>query len=122
MQLDETMNKIRLFVTVLFALFGAFVGVGCGQEKQALASQSATAPCVSNSNGSPINEACAIEVAKSEIVRREGAQPYSRFSADYDAKDATWAVMAIFEPEKPGGHLFILVSRDGKVLDYALGR
>ena len=116
------MNKIRLFVTALFAWFGAFVGVGCGQEQQAVPSQSTIAPCVSNSNGSPIDEACAIDVAKAEIVLREGTQPYSRFSADYDAKDATWAVMAIYEPEKPGGHLFILVSRDGKVLDYALGR
>jgi hypothetical protein len=116
------MNKIRLFLTGLFALFGAFVGVGCMQEQQAVPSQSTIAPCVTDLNDSPINEACAIEVAKAEIVHREGTQPYSRFSADYDAKDATWAVMAIYEPEKPGGHLFILVSRDGKVLDYALGR
>lgn len=116
------MNKIRLIATGLFALFGALVGIGCAQEQHAVPSQSTIAPCVSNSNGSPINEACAIEVAKIEIVHREGTQPYSRFSADYDAKDATWAVMAIYEPEKPGGHLFILVSREGKVLDYALGR
>jgi hypothetical protein len=116
------MNKIRLLATGLFALFGAFVSIGCAQEQQAIPSQSTIAPCVSNSNGTPIDQACAIEVAKAEIIHRERTQPYSRFSADYDAKDATWAIMAIHEPEKPGGHLFILVSRDGKLLDYALGR
>lgn len=109
-------------LTGFFALFGAFVGIGCGQGQEAVPRQSTIAPCASSSNSSPISEACAIEVAKAEIVRREGTQPYSRFSADYDAKEASWAVMAIYEPEKPGGHLFILVSRDGKVLDYALGR
>jgi hypothetical protein len=98
------------------------VAIGCTQEQQAVPQQLNGAPCVSTSKGSQISEGCAIEVAKAEIARREGTQPYSRFSADYDAKNATWAVMAIFEPEKPGGHLFILVSRDGQVLDYALGR
>lgn len=116
------MKKTLLFAIGLFALFGMLVGVGCKQEQQAAPRQSNSANCVIDSKGLPINEACAIEVAKAEIERREGTQPYSRFSADYDAKDATWAVMAIYEPEKPGGHLFILVSRDGQVLDYALGR
>jgi hypothetical protein len=120
--LDEAMNKTQHFAIRIVASFGMLVGLGCSQEQQAASRQSNSVHCVSDSKGSPINEACAIEVAKAEIMRREGSQPYSRFSADYDAKDATWAVMAIYEPEKPGGHLFILVSRDGQVLDYALGR
>jgi hypothetical protein len=122
LQLDEAMNKTRPFVIGLFALFGMVAGIGCGQEQQAMPRPSTGVRCVDGSSGSPINEACAIEVAKAEIVEREGKQPYRRFSADYDAKDATWAVMAVFEPEKPGGHVFILVSSEGKVLNYALGR
>ena len=59
---------------------------------------------------------------RSDTLNELNVQPYNRFSADFDAKDATWAVMAIFVPEKPGGHVFVLVSRNGNVLDYAVGR
>jgi hypothetical protein len=116
------MNKTKLFAIGLFALLGTLASIGCKQKDKALARESSSPHCVNDSKGSTISEACAIEVAKTEIARREGAQPYIRFTADYDAKEANWAVMAIYEPEKPGGHLFVLVSRDGQVLDYAVGR
>jgi len=70
----------------------------------------------------PISEARAIELAKAEIQRREGAQPYARFTANHDARERNWVVTALYEPEKPGGHLFLLISDDGRVVDYAPGR
>ena len=91
------------------------------QEQSSSAGRSSLVHCTDDKSVT-VDQGCAIEIAKSEIARREGVQPYSRFSANFDDKDGTWVVMAIHEPEQPGGHIFVLVSTDGRVLDYALGR
>ena len=111
----------RILIATLAALV-ILTGSGCKQADNAVTRQSDQIGCVGESNGKPINEACAIAVAKAEILRQQGNQPYSRFSANYDLKEGSWAVMAIYEPEKPGGHVFVLVSNDGRILDYQLGR
>jgi hypothetical protein len=68
------------------------------------------------------DERCAIEVAKEEIVRRQGGVAYGKFSASYDTGAQAWSVMAAVEPMVPGGHVSILVGRDGKVRDFVEGR
>ncbi len=68
------------------------------------------------------DERCAIEIAKDAIVRREGGLTYSKFSASYDKDAQAWTVMAAVEPAVPGGPVFILIGRDGKIRDFMLGR
>jgi len=75
-----------------------------------------------DNNATPITEARAIDLAKAEIVRRQGAQPYARFTANHDAHEKNWVVTAIHEPEKPGGHVFLLIADDGRIIDYQPGR
>jgi hypothetical protein len=68
------------------------------------------------------DDRCAIEFAKEEIVRRQGSLVYSKFSANFDTGAQAWTVMAAVEPMVPGGHVSILVGRDGKVRDFMVGR
>lgn len=68
-----------------------------------------------------LNDQCAIEFAKKEIVTRQGAMRYSRFSASFNDSEKVWVVMAIYEPETPGGHVYVVVRRDGSIADYSLG-
>ena len=120
--MDEPMSTTKLLALAILGGLAMFNGAGCRQQGATAPREQGVANCVSASKGTPINQTCAIELAKAEIIRREGSQPYSRFSADYDEKGGTWAVVAIFEPEKPGGHMFVLVSNDGRILDYSPGR
>lgn len=69
-----------------------------------------------------VDENCAIEFAKSEIARKDGKVRYTKFSADYDPDKKAWAVMAVSEPMVPGGHVFVSIGLDGKVLDFMPGR
>jgi len=108
--------------TAIATLIVTIACIGCEQGKLAAPGQAGAARCVVEARGKPIDAACAIELAKAEIVRQQGAQIYRRFTANHDATDGTWVVMAIYEPEKPGGHVFVLLSDDGRVLDYTLGR
>lgn len=68
-----------------------------------------------------LNDRCAIEVAKEEIVRQQGTMRYSRFSASFNGAEKVWVVMAIYEPETPGGHVYVVVRKDGSIADYSLG-
>lgn len=111
--------RICIATVVVLAIVA---GLGCQQPDKEVTSQADQVGCVGDTKGGPINEACAVALAKAEILRQQGSQPYSRFSANYDQKEGNWAVMAIYEPEKPGGHVFILVSSDGRILGYQLGR
>jgi hypothetical protein len=122
LQLDEAVKvESRILIATLAALV-ILAGSGCKPTGSSVTRQSEQTGCVGESVGKPITEACAVAVAKAEILRQQGSQPYSRFSANYDQKEGSWAVMAIYEPEKPGGHVFVLVSNDGRILDYQLGR
>ena len=68
------------------------------------------------------DDRCAIEIAKEEIVRREGGLTYSKFSAAYDKDVQTWTVVAAVEPAVPEGQVSILIGRDGKIRGFTPGR
>ena len=68
------------------------------------------------------DDRCAIEIAKEEIVRREGSLAYSEFSATYDTGAQAWSVMAAVEPMTAGGNVSVLVGRDGKIRNFTPGR
>lgn len=77
--------------------------------------------CKSLAANKNLNDRCAIEAAKEEIVKRQGTMRYSRFSASFNDAEKVWVVMAIYEPETPGGHVYVVVRKDGSIADYSLG-
>ena len=103
----------RCFVCVLVA----FLSMACSNEH----TTPAASDCHSLAATDSLNERCAIELAKEEIVRQQGTMRYSRFSASFNDGEKVWVVMAIYEPETPGGHVYVVVRKDGSIADYSLG-
>jgi hypothetical protein len=119
LQLDEELAMRRPIQSIVCAISWTMLIVGCTPKGSDPRVDTLPVAC---SEVRPITNECAIEIAKVEIAKRQGNQLYNRFTAEYGDKERNWMVTAIYEPEKPGGHAFILVSIDGRVLDYQLGR
>jgi len=74
--------------------------------------------CVHEKMGGNITGSCVIAVAKAEVARRQGSQNYRRFSISYDSTTAKWGVMATVEPHSLRDSIFLLVAKNGQVLEY----
>jgi hypothetical protein len=109
-------------VLVRFLLASALLAGTCSCAQEKVDRTSTSAECSTLAAKAKIDERCAIEMAKAEILRRQGRQDYSRFMANYDSDRGTWLVTAFVEPLVPGGHLFVSIARNGDVSDYTVGR
>jgi hypothetical protein len=103
------------FVTVFF-----FAGLlSCSDPTPELVQKMTR--CQQLSARGAIDDQCAIEIAKREIVAREKKLDYSRFKVRFDDPDKVWVVEAIHEPEMPGRFRVVSIDKSGKVTDYMLG-
>jgi hypothetical protein len=64
-----------------------------------------------------IDADCAIQSAKKAIEKKQGKMVYSKFDAHFDSTSSMWSVMAKYEPEVHGGHLFVSVRQNGEVTE-----
>ena len=91
---------MRLVIPTYLMVLVALVALqACANESPSHLGQS----CMDLAARSQINETCAIEIAKAEIVKHQGKMEYPEFSARLDSVENLWVVMAIYEPTKPGG-------------------
>ena len=77
--------------------------------------------CQQLASKNQVDQACAIDFARSEILRREGEVTIADFEVHFDKESGQWVVMAIHNPALPGGHIFVAVGLDGIVSDYETG-
>jgi hypothetical protein len=112
--------SVRQGIWLLLVCVTLAAASGCTQERVEISATEAE--CAKLATQSKVDERCAIELAKAEIVRRQGKLDYSKFAADFDAEQGAWAITAVVEPLVPGGHVFVSIARNGEVRDYTVGR
>ena len=106
-------------VLLLWPLALALMLLGCMDESPAPISL--PSQCQQLAKALAVDESCAIEIAKKEIVARQGKLDYTKFKTRFDQADNLWVVAAIHEPEIPGGFVVVSIAKDGKVVDFSLG-
>jgi hypothetical protein len=110
------MTRIRCIVCLAAILCGL-----CGCSKQIDPLGTELPPCEQLAKKSALNASCAVELAKKEIVRRQGQLDYQRFEARFDEPDKLWVVEAIHEPEIHGGYVVVSIHPNGQVEEYSPG-
>jgi len=68
-----------------------------------------------------VKENCALQIAKAEIINRQGKMIYSSFSTRFSEEKKIWVVTAKYEPPKPGGFVIVFVKKTGVVDRYEIG-
>jgi hypothetical protein len=92
------MTKLNRLLSVSAIAMAALSIAGISQSPAASVTVSR---CDELSKNRSVDESCAIEIAKKEIVSRGDKREYTRFKARFDKQDQVWVVEAICDPGPP---------------------
>ena len=80
------------------------------------ASKAQSVDCDRKAEQDSLDEGCALEIAKAEILTRVKDAKYENFKVRFDKDRRSWIVMAYNENGPPDSHTYLEISANGQVV------